>query len=72
MRPFMKTLTHLLYITLLSILLTACSGGGSGTDTTTKIAHGMEAEPEPEKGPHRGRLLKDGDFNVFKTKTKSL
>ena len=60
----MKTLTHLLYITLLSILLTACSGGGSGTDTTTKIAHDMEVEPEPEKGPHRGRLLKDGDFTL--------
>ena len=60
----MKTLTHLLYITLLSILLTACGGGGSGTDTATKIAHGMEAEQEPEKGPHRGRLLKDGDFTL--------
>jgi cobalt-zinc-cadmium efflux system membrane fusion protein len=24
----------------------------------------MEAEPEPEKGPHRGRLLKDGDFTL--------
>ena len=60
----MKTLTQLLYITLLSILLAACSGGGSGTDTATKIAHGMEAEPEPEKGSHRGRLLKDGDFTL--------
>ena len=60
----MKTLTHLLYITLLSILLTACSGGGSGTDTATKITHGMEAEPEPEKGPHRGRLLKEGGFTL--------
>jgi cobalt-zinc-cadmium efflux system membrane fusion protein len=26
--------------------------------------HGVEAEPEPEKGPHRGRLLKDGDFTL--------
>ena len=60
----MKTLTHLLYITLLSMLLAACSGDGSGTDTATKIAHGMEAGPEPEKGPHRGRLLKDGDFTL--------
>ena len=24
----------------------------------------MEAGPEPEKGPHRGRLLKDGDFTL--------
>jgi cobalt-zinc-cadmium efflux system membrane fusion protein len=26
--------------------------------------HSVEAETEPEKGPHRGRLLKDGDFTL--------
>jgi len=60
----MKTLTHILYLTLLSILLTACGGGSSETDAGAKVAHGMEAEPEPEKGPHRGRLLTDGDFTL--------
>lgn len=59
----MKTLTHLLYVTLLSILLAAC-GGSSGPDSTSKLAHGVKAEQEPEKGPHRGRLLKDGDFTL--------
>tara|TARA_Y100001949_G_C15976926_1_gene326553 strand:+ start:270 stop:1544 length:1275 start_codon:yes stop_codon:yes gene_type:complete len=34
----------------------ASGGGQSG--------HGEQAEPEPEKGPHRGRLLRDGDFTV--------
>lgn len=59
----MKTLTHLLYVTLLSILLAAC-GGSSGPDSASKLAHGVKAEQEPEKGPHRGRLLKDGDFTL--------
>ena len=60
----MKTLTHLLCITFLSVLLTACGGDRSETDTVAKAMHGMEAEPEPEKGPHRGRLLTDGDFTL--------
>jgi cobalt-zinc-cadmium efflux system membrane fusion protein len=60
----MKTHTQLLYITLLSIVLAACGGGGSGPDSASKLAHGVEAEQEPEKGPHRGRLLKDGDFTL--------
>ena len=53
----MNTRTHLV-IALLSILLTACGGGSSEMDT----AHGAEAEPE--KGPHRGRLLTEGDFTL--------
>jgi cobalt-zinc-cadmium efflux system membrane fusion protein len=67
----MHTLTHLLYIAMLSILLTACSDGSLETDTTAKDSHGAEAEPEPEKGSHRGRLLRDGDFalelSIFET-----
>ncbi len=58
----MNTLTHLIWITFLSILLTACGGDRSETDTVAKVMHGMEAEPE--KGPHRGRLLTDGDFTL--------
>jgi len=42
----MKTLTPLLYITLLSILLAAC-GGDSGPDSASKLAHGVKAEQEP-------------------------
>lgn len=61
----MNTRKHLLLITLLGVLLTACGGGSPETDTTAvKLAHGTEAEPEPEKGPHRGRLLTDGDFTL--------
>ena len=60
----MNTPTHLLWIALLSVLLTACGGGNSQTDTGAKAVHGVEAEPEPKKGPHRGRLLTDGDFTL--------
>jgi cobalt-zinc-cadmium efflux system membrane fusion protein len=60
----MNTLTHLVNLALLSVLLTACNGGSSEVDTAAKVAHGMEAEAEPEKGPHRGRLLKDSDFTL--------
>lgn len=46
---------------LLSIApLAACGGGAEET-----AEHGSEAEPE--KGPHNGRLLKDGDFAVEMT-----
>ena len=58
----MNTRIHLFWIICLSVLLAACSGGNSERDSASKVGHGMEAEPEPEKGPHRGRLLADGDF----------
>ncbi len=58
----MNARTHLLWIALLSVLLTACGGGSPETDTAAKFAHGVEAEPA--KGPHRGRLLTEGDFTL--------
>lgn len=60
----MNMRTQCFLILCLGVLLTACGGGSSGQDSTPKPAHGVEAEPEPEKGPHRGRLLKDGDFTL--------
>jgi cobalt-zinc-cadmium efflux system membrane fusion protein len=60
----MNTRTQLFWIICLSVLLGACSGDNSERDSATKVGHGTEAEPEPEKGPHRGRLLKDGDFTL--------
>lgn len=47
----------------LSFPLAACSGGGEGTG---EAAHG-EGAAEPEKGPHRGRMLRDGDFALEMT-----
>jgi len=59
----MNTRTQIFWMLCLGVLLTAC-GGGSEQGSASKPAHGVEAEPEPEKGPHRGRLLKDGDFTL--------
>ena len=58
----MNTRTHFFWIICLSALLTACSGGDAERGSATQAGHGVETEPEPEKGPHRGRLLTDGDF----------
>lgn len=41
-------------------LLVGCSNG----DTTAPSTTNAEAAAEPEKGPNRGRLLRDGDFAV--------
>ncbi len=53
---------------LLAIFLTACGGTNSEQTILSKGGDG-EAAPsvqksEPEKGPHRGRLLKDGGFTL--------
>jgi membrane fusion protein, heavy metal efflux system len=48
----------------LIFLLTACGGGFIEQAMSTKSADGETAEAEPKKGPHRGRLLSDGDFTL--------
>ncbi|MBL1259260.1 MAG: efflux RND transporter periplasmic adaptor subunit [Thiotrichaceae bacterium] len=53
---------------LLVSFLTACGGTNSEQAMSSKGGHGetalSEHEAEPEKGPHRGRLLNDGDFTL--------
>jgi cobalt-zinc-cadmium efflux system membrane fusion protein len=44
------------------LALTGC-GAGSAPEAASG-AHGEMAEPEAPKGPHKGRLLSDGDFSV--------
>jgi len=46
----------------LAIVLTACNGPNPEQTMSPKGGHGEAVEVEPEKGPHRGRLLKEGDF----------
>ncbi len=47
----------------LSLLILACSD--SSTEKVDAVnMHGEAAEPEVEKGPHRGRMLHDGDFSL--------
>ncbi len=45
------------------LMLTAC-GGGEHTESKHDAEHGAAQAAEPVKGPHRGRLLSDGDFSV--------
>ncbi len=45
-------------------LLSACGGTNSEQAMSSKDAHGEVTEVEPEKGPHNGRLLTDGDFTL--------
>ncbi len=48
----------LLPLALAAALLPACSG----SQPAEIMAHGAEAAAEYERGPHRGRLLRDGEF----------
>ena len=65
MNKTMKISTRAIWMPLLlATLLTACGGTNSEQSMSSKSAHGEAAEAEPEKGPHRGRLLKDGDFTL--------
>ena len=45
----------------LAIALAACGGGAN--EHTAEGQHG-ESNAEFERGPHRGRMLRDGDFAV--------
>ncbi len=71
MNNTMKIDSHRIWLPILfAIFLTAC--GGSHSEHTASHGgghhddghHGDAHEAEPEKGPHRGRLLKDGDFTL--------
>ncbi len=61
--------SKLLAIALLSLLLTACNQSNSAKDNSANNAHGGGEEAQllenkVRKGPHRGRLLSDGDFTL--------
>lgn len=65
MNNVIKTSTRVIWLPLLlATFLTACGGTNSEQAMSSKSGHGETAEAEPEKGPHRGRLLKDGDFTL--------
>lgn len=64
MKTFIKTPRYLILVLLFGVFITACDGTSSQHATTSQGGHGETAEAEPEKGPHGGRLLKDGDFTL--------
>lgn len=49
---------------VLSLFLSACGDRNSEQAISTNDGHAEETEMEPKKGPHRGRLLNDGDFTL--------
>jgi len=55
--------------TAMFLLLAAC--GDSGSDPEMSAGHADTAPAEYERGPHRGRMLRDGDFalevTIFET-----
>lgn len=58
------TASKLLAIALLGLLLAACNQPNSEKYNSENNAHGGAEEAEVRKGPHRGRLLSDGDFTL--------
>lgn len=56
----MKT-TFLPVVLLSAMALAGCSRGGDAPSEHAPV-HGAAAAAEFERGPHRGRLLRDGDF----------
>jgi cobalt-zinc-cadmium efflux system membrane fusion protein len=61
----MKKLSQLIYITTLSILIAACGNQTEQQRPMSSTMHGeIEMEVPVEKGPHGGRMLKDGKFAI--------
>ncbi|HEY9254494.1 MAG TPA: efflux RND transporter periplasmic adaptor subunit [Stenotrophomonas sp.] len=64
---------QLFLLLLLPFLLSACSKESSGDARADAAEHGEAAATDYERGPHRGRMLRDGDFalevTVYETNT---
>lgn len=52
------------YLLAFSFFLLAACGSGEPNESKREAEHGTAKAAEPVKGPHRGRLLIDGDFTV--------
>ena len=55
------TLRHIVLAAGCAVLLSAC-GDGAEAPSGTQERHAAPAAAEFERGPHRGRLLREGDF----------
>ena len=54
----------LFFPSVLVMALAACGGNDEANMAPGADSHGGVAEAEPAKGPHRGRMLTDGDFAI--------
>lgn len=52
------------YLLVFSFLVLAACGGSDRAESEHEHAHSDIEAAEPIKGPHRGRLLRDGDFTA--------
>lgn len=55
-------IARLVLTTVFASLLAACGGSSPAPESTE--SHGAPATAEYERGPHRGRMLRDGDFAI--------
>ncbi len=55
-------IARLILAAVVASLLGACGGSNPGPESTEN--HGAPAAAEFERGPHRGRMLRDGDFAI--------
>ncbi len=60
----MNTLHAKIGLVALLLGVNACGGANSEAENTAQDGHSSTAEAEPAKGPHNGRLLVDGDFEL--------
>ena len=59
----MNRLTTILLL-VSALAIAGCSRVDNAQETSVVGGHGETAAAEPAKGPHRGRMLKDGDFAI--------
>jgi len=62
-RIIMNRLTTILLL-VSALAIAGCSRVDNAQETSVAGGHGEMAAAEPAKGPHRGRMLKDGDFAI--------
>ena len=62
-RIIMNRLTTILLL-VSALVIVGCSRVDNAQETSVAGGHGETAEAEPAKGPHRGRMLKEGDFAI--------
>lgn len=64
MKSGINKISYAFWVILFVMFLSACGSNDQGQQAASGGEHGVEAEPEVEKGPHGGRLLRSGDFTL--------
>lgn len=59
-----RTFLLLPIMMMVGLLLAACGDGAPGKNSAAAVGEKKAAEADYERGPHKGRLLRSGDFSV--------